>query len=224
MNASRICLGAVVTFGTGVVVAKIIERLQYKEKMKTTTKLQVIGLSGKRYSGKAETAQKLAKLFQEKNLKCHILNYSTSLKTEFCAKHNLYLNQLLSESKYLENHRDAMNEHCDAMKSERGEDYYDRLLHSKIQEIETLISENLLKLDVLIIGDVQTEKEAAYLTDTYGAKMVRVESTTFERTKRGWVMSAVDYLDREMEKYSYDYVIYSDKDHSAIMTALEKNQ
>lgn len=167
--------------------------------------LQVICLSGKRFNGKGEVANMLKSLFEKKGKTVTITCFSYALKKTFCEKNGLDLDRFINDHDYKNSYRDALTA------------YYDET-DPTIFTQATIDLINLAKSDVYIIDDLRClHYQVEYMNKLkktelkhWDLTLIRINASSDERQKRGWIQSSYDehYCENELDFYDkFDLVI-----------------
>lgn len=166
---------------------------------------QVIFISGKRYSGKGETAKLLKIHYENQGKKVSISSFSYLLKVNFCYEYKLDLERFIQDHKYKDTWRDKLTEYF-SKTNPMDYAYY----------LESMI--DLGEYDVYIIDDLRLFKHVEYIKNVlsakYQIKMIRICSDESERIKRGLVKTKYDesIYETELDNYKdFDKIIMNNE-------------
>lgn len=145
----------------------------------------VIFLSGKRFSGKGEASKIIKQIMDENDKNAKITSFSYCLKKKFCELNGLDFERFITDQKYKDTYRDELTKY-----------YY---LNNPLIFAEYLENEinNDKTNNVFIVDDLRCRYiQLPYLLNKYkdkwNIKVIRINSTEENRTKRGWFKSSYD--------------------------------
>lgn len=171
---------------------------------KSSNKLHIIAVSGKRMTGKDTAVGLILKYLRFKN--CCVLNYATPLKQKFCEDYKIDYDKLNTDRDYKEIYRNEMTKFL----FQFSERYFPDLLYAKLDQMIELKQRGLLNLNVVIIGDLRQELDAEILKNKYNAIHIKIYAPPYIRGQRGWIPTSYDstVVETSLDSWnSYDKMI-----------------
>jgi phosphomevalonate kinase len=165
---------------------------------KLHSRLVLIVISGKRFSGKDTFATMLSHSLDTAGVRNVIRKTSYALKEEFCKNNAISLYKLESEREYKEKYRKQLTEFV-VTKSKK---------ENMILFTDMLYKDSLF-YDCVIVSDIRTVFDLRWLRQHFKLISIRINANDDVRAERGYVPSDYDLsvLENELDYETFDYSI-----------------